>query len=305
MKIESISEEYALYNGDCVELIKQVPSESVGLSVFSPPFPGMYAYTDSPRDMGNCEGIEEMIGHFGFLVPELLRVLMPGRNVACHITQSPAFKWMDGYVGLKDFRGEVIRLFESHGFIYYGEVIIDKCPQVKAARTNDATLQMKTFCTDSSKLRPALADILLIFKKPGDNPSAVVAGTHPKYPDVHGWLTPEQWIRWAHPVWYDIKETKVLDVRKGKDGDDEKHLCPLQLEVIERSVLLWSAPGDVVLSPFLGIGSEGYESVRLGRKFIGFELKPSYFRVACENLASAVARRESGSLLEVVNDAID
>jgi hypothetical protein len=292
-----VTEEYAAYMGDCVELVRQIPDDSVGLSVFSPPFPGMYAYTDSPRDMGNCEDIDQMIGHFGFLVPGLLRALMPGRNVACHITQSPAFKWCDGYVGLKDFRGKTISLFESHGFIYYGEVVIDKCPQLKAARTNDSTLQMKTFCSDASKLRPALADILLIFKKPGDNTVPVPAGTHAAHPDAHGWLTPDQWIKWARPVWGDIKESKVLQTRAAKDDGDEKHLCPLQLEVIERSVLLWTNPGEIVLSPFMGIGSEGYESIRLGRKFVGFELKPSYFRVACENLASAVEKRQYGSLI--------
>ncbi len=284
-----VEENYAAYCGDSVELIEGIPDNSIGLSVFSPPFPGMYAYSNSARDMGNCATIDQMLAQFRFLGRALLRPTMPGRRACCHLTQVPAFKWADGYLGLKDFRGRTIELMESEGWIYYGEVCINKCPQVKAARTNDSTLQMKTFVSHGEKLRPALADYILFFMKPGDSPEPIKCGTHPKYPDATGWLTPEQWIEWAHPVWNDIRETNVLNVTAARDPEDEKHLCPLQLDVIERCVLLWSNPGDVVFSPFMGIGSEGYVALNHGRRFIGFELKPSYYKVACHNLAVAAS----------------
>lgn len=287
------TDEYTAHLGDSIEVLDTIPDESIGLQVFSPPFPGMYAYSDSPRDIGNCADIDEMIEHFRFMIPKLFRVLMQGRNCCVHLTQSPVFKWMEGYIGLKDFRGKTIAAFEDAGFIYYGEACIDKCPQVKAARTKDATLQMKSFCKDSSILRPALADYMLLFKRPGENADPVRAGTHPNYPDARGWLTPEQWILWARPVWGDIRETNVLNVKAGKDPEDEKHLCPLQLDAIERCVLLWSNPGDTVLSPFMGIGSEGYVALKNNRRFTGIELKPSYFRVAVANLDAAIRERES------------
>lgn len=302
---EFIAENYAAYNGDCVQLIQSLPSDSIGLSVFSPPFPGMYAYTNMPNDMGNCASIEEMLTHFNFLIPELLRVTQPGRRACVHLTQSPRFKYLDGYVGLKDFRGMTIQSFEDRGWIYYGEVCIDKCPQLKAMRTKDSTLAMRTFCHNSERLRPALADYVLFFTKPGECEHPIHAGKHPKYPQAKGWLTPEEWIRWAHPVWYDVEETRVLNVRQAKDADDEKHLCPLQLDVIERCIKLWSAPGDTVLSPFMGIGSEGYGALTLGRKFIGFELKDSYFRCALENLADAdrAARLDNADLFTLSGTA--
>ena len=298
-----ITEHYAWYQGDCVELIDGVPSDSVGLSVFSPPFPGMYAYTDSPRDMGNVKSLDEILANFRFLVnkDKLLRVVMPGRNCCVHLTQVPAFKGADGYIGMKDYRGETIKLFESCGWIYYGEVCIDKDPQVKAQRTKDASLQFKSLANDSSRMRMALADYILIFKKPGDNTVPIRAGVSKKYANENGWITNEEWIEWAAPVWYrqtrdypgGIRETDVLNVRCAREDKDEKHLCPLQLGVIERCVKLWSAPGEVVLSPFGGIASEGYQSIVLNRKFIGFELKQSYWRTGAENLELAVRRAKS------------
>jgi hypothetical protein len=293
-----VTGDFAAYNGDSIEVVEGIPNDSIGLSVFSPPFPGMYAYTNSPRDIGNCQDIDQMLAQFRFLSRAMLPKMMPGRRACVHMCQVPAFKWADGYVGIKDFRGRLIELMESEGWIYYAEVCIDKCPQLKAARTKDATLQMKTFCSNAEKLRPALADYLLMFTRPGECPEPIKAGTHPHHPGASGWLTSEQWISWAHPVWGDIRESRVLNnFRDGKEGDDEKHLCPLQLDVIERCVLLWSNPGDVVFSPFMGIGSEGFESVRLGRKFIGIELKPSYFKVAVSNLHHAVRVRCGGELL--------
>lgn len=282
--------------GDSVEHIKRVRDNSIGLSVFSPPFPGMYAYTDHKEDVGNCSGIDELINHFGFMVPDLLRITMPGRSCCIHLTQMPVFKGRDGHVGLKDFRGRVISLMEENGWLYYGEVTIDKDPQVKASRTKDHSLLFKTLGTDSSDCRMALADYVLQFKKPGENTVPIPSGQHPRWNPDGGWITPDEWIEWAAPVWYrktpdypgGIKETDVLNnYRIGRENQDERHICPLQLGVIERAVKLWSAPGDTVFSPFAGIGSEGYVSLGFDRKFIGIELKESYFRVACENLARA------------------
>lgn len=296
---------YSAYQGDCVELIRELPADSVGLSVFSPPFPGMYAYTDSERDMGNCRSIEEMMAHFRFLIPELLRVTLPGRCCVMHIAQEPVFQWRDGYSGLRDFRGELIRAMTADGWIWRSERFIDKDPQLKAARTKDTGLAMKTAAKDSARLTGVMPDILLQFVKPGDNPipiRALIDHTDPKLHNPDGWLTREEWIEWASAIWWNakrgtpdggIRESDVLDgVKAAKDADDEKHLCPLQLGVIERCVKLWSAPGDLVLSPFMGIGSEGFKALELGRMFVGFELKPSYFRVACENLAAAAATRQ-------------
>lgn len=286
---------WTLYNGDCVTEMRHVADESVGLEVFSPPFPGMYAYTDSPFDMGNVKNTGEMIEQFRFLIPELLRVLMPGRSCAVHLTQGVAFKAHDGYIGIKDFRGDVIRAFEEAGFIYYGEVAIDKDPQVKAIRTKDAGLLFKSLATDSSRMHMALADYLLQFRKPGENRVPIRAGISEKYGNASGWITSEEWIEWAAPVWYragdgypgGIRETDVLNVRAARDEKDERHLAPLQLGVIERAVKLWSAPGETVLSPFAGIGSEGHVALQNLRRFIGIELKRSYFETAKVNLAAA------------------
>jgi DNA modification methylase len=281
--------------GDCVERLADVEDESVGLSVFSPPFPTMYTYTDSARDMGNVRDVREMIAHYEFLLPELMRVLMPGRTVAVHLAQAQARK-VDGLeVGLIDFRGETIAAMQRAGFTFYGEVTIDKNPQVKAVRTKDRGLLFKSLATDAANMRMAQADYLLQFRKPGENPHPIRAGISEKYGNTDGWITPEEWITWAAPVWYratdllpdGIRETDVLNVSAARDEQDERHLCPLQLGVIERAVKLWSAPGEMVLSPFAGVGSEGYESLRLGRRFTGVELKRSYFQTACANLTRA------------------
>ena len=293
---------WKLMLGDSVERIKEVPDNSVGLSVFSPPFPGMYAYTNSTRDMGNVRSQGEMVKQFSYLAGELLRVVMPGRNCCVHLTQGVAFKGTDGYIGIKDFRGAMIECMESAGWVYYGEVCIDKDPQVKALRTKDTALMFKTLAKDSARMHMALADYLLQFKKPGDNPEPIKASTKVKtstgaqYGDSEGWITPDEWIRWARPVWYGydadmangIKETDVLgNYRHGRHDDDEKHICPLQLGVIERAVKLWSNPGDLVFSPFAGIGSEGYKALQLRRRFVGCELKRSYWELACKNLETA------------------
>lgn len=305
MATEVITDDYAIYQGDCVECIKMLPDDSIGMSVFSPPFPGMYAYTDSERDMGNCTSLDEMLGHMKFMLPDLHRVIMPGRSVYIHLTQEPIFQWQEGYSGLRDFRGEVIRAMQEVGFILRSERMIDKDPQLKAARTKDAGLAMKSGAKDSARWTGTMADYLLQFTKRGDNPvpiRALIDHDNPAMRNPDGWITKQEWIWWASCVWWNskrhtpdggISETDVLrNFTQGKDDKDEKHLCPLQLGVIERCVKISSAPGDTVLSPFLGIGSEGYMSVKLGRKFVGFELKPSYFDVAARNLADAVRARD-------------
>lgn len=302
--------DWTLYLGDSVEMIDRVESGSVGLSVFSPPFPGMYVYSNSERDMGNVSDIDQMIAQFAYLMgpDKLLRTMMPGRSCCIHLTQAVAFKGTDGYIGIKDFRGKVISMMESLGWVYYGEVTIDKDPQVKAIRTKDAGLLFKSLASDSSRMHMALADYLLQFRAPGDNPAPIRAGISSRYDNVDGWITSDEWIEWAAPVWYrqtkdypgGIRETDVLNVAVAREADDERHLCPLQLGVIERAVKLWSAPGDLVLSPFAGIGSEGYQSLLLNRRYVGIELKASYYETAKRNLAAAVSKRQQSTLFSDV-----
>jgi DNA modification methylase len=300
---------WTLYLGDCVEVTKKVDTESVDLSVFSPPFPGMYTYSNSVRDIGNAKGIDDLMAHFGYLAPELLRITRPGRSAFVHLTQYVAHINSDGFAGLKDFRGRTIEMMQDAGWRYYGEITIDKNPQVKAIRTKDRGLLFKTLATDSSMMHVALPDWVLHFRKDGDNASPIRAGVSEKYGNPSGWVTQEEWIRWARPVWYaqdwspdgdGISETDVLNVTVARESADERHICPLQLPVIERIVKLWSAPGEVVFSPFAGIGSEGHEAVRLERRFVGIELKESYWRTASRNLAHAEATLDHRSLFSAV-----
>jgi DNA modification methylase len=259
--------------------------------------------------MGNVSDIDQMITQFGFLMApdKLMRTLKPGRSCCIHLTQAVAFKGTDGYIGIKDFRGKVIDMMESQGWVYYGEVCIDKDPQVKAIRTKDAGLLFKSLATDSSRMHMALADYLLQFRKPGDNAEPIRAGISPKYKNTDGWITADEWIEWAAPVWYrqtkdypgGIRETDVLNVAVAREADDERHLCPLQLGVIERAVKLWSNPGDVVLSPFAGIGSEGYVALKHNRKYIGMELKASYYNTAIRNLKTAESELRQNTLFDV------
>jgi superfamily II DNA or RNA helicase len=298
--------------GDSIDTTKSIKTDSVGLIVYSPPFPGMYVYSNTPRDIGNVRDMKEMIKHYKFLLPELYRILMPGRNCCVHLTQGVSFKHTDGHAGLKDFRGAVIKAHEKAGFIYYGEVCIEKNPQLKAIRTKDHGLLFKTLSIDSAACRMALADYVLQFKKPGDNPIPIRAGkgNSAKTKNEKGWLTNEEWIKWASPVWYmnsedapdGIRESDVLNVSRARDEKDEKHLCPLQLSVIERCIKLWSNPGEIVYDPFTGIGSTGYEAIKHGRQFAGGELKQSYFNVAISNLKEAEKLLDQGDLLTWRND---
>ena len=302
---------WEMWRGDSIELADKLKSDSVGLSIFSPPFPGMYVYTNNAADVGNSKTIEELMEHFKFLMPKILAATMPGRSCLVHLCQGVAFKWIDGYIGVKDFRGAVIKAMEDAGWIYYGETTIDKNPQIKAIRTKDQGLLFKTLSKDASNLHCALADYLIQFRKPGENPKPIKAGISEKYNKGHGWITADEWIRWARPVWYaddwapngdGISETKVLNVRQAKDANDEKHLCPLQLGVIERGIKLWSNPNDLVFSPFAGIGSEGYKAIQLGRRFVGIELKESYYRAAVRNLQNVTCQ---GGLFDTMENCHD
>lgn len=279
------TESYHMMLGDSCERLAEVATDSVGLSVYSPPFANLYTYSDSPRDLGNSSGLDEFVEHYAFIIREMLRVTMPGRINAVHCQQLTRTKASFGYVGLHDFRGDIIRAHMDAGWIFHGEVTIDKCPQAQAIRTKSQSLMFTTLHKDSSKSRPALADYLLLFRKPGDNPVAVDT-------DVDN----ETWIEWARPIWRGIRETNTLNTHVAKDDKDERHICPLQLDLIERAIRLWSNRGEVVLSPFAGIGSEGVVSVEHHRKFIGCELKPSYWRTAVENLKAAEAQRDTPRL---------
>lgn len=278
--------------GDSCERLAEVPDESVGLSVFSPPFESLYTYSPTERDLGNSASSGEFWDHFSWISSNLLRVLKPGRLAAVHVQQLPTTKTVDGFIGMRDFRGATIAHFISQGFIYHGEICIDKDPQAQAIRTKAKSLMFVQLHKDSSWMRPALADYILLFRKPGDNPE----------PIVNEWVSNEDWIAWARPIWYNIRESDTLNVAEARSNDDERHIAPLQLETIRRAVLLWSNPGDTVLSPFGGIASEGYVSLREGRQFVGIELKPEYFRVGVRNLRRAEQERDSGTLLDLLID---
>lgn len=281
------NDHYTLMLGDSCERMAEIPDDSVDLSVFSPPFQSLYTYSPTERDLGNSRNAGEFYQHFNYIIDHLLRVTKHGRNVCVHVQQIGATLGHDGFIGLKDFRGEVIQAFCEGGWVYHGEVCIDKDPQVQAIRTKSKSLLFVQLHKDSSWSRPGLADYIIIFRKPGEN--AV-----PIKPDI----TNEEWIRWARPIWYDIKETDTLNVAEGRDQNDERHVCPLQLGTIERCIRLWSNPGETILSPFAGIGSEGYEALKRGRKFIGIELKPSYWYAAQKNLERILRQRTQTSLFE-------
>lgn len=275
-----MGENYALYNGDCVEVLREIPAQSVHYSIFSPPFASLYTYSNSPRDMGNCRTNEEFFDHFAFLVTELKRVMRPGRNVSFHCMLFPASKERDGFIGLKDFRGDLIRAFQAQGFIFHAETVIWKDPVTQMQRTKALGLLHKSVRENSAMCRMGIPDYLVTMRTPGDQLDRVTH-TREDYPV-------DQWQQVASPVWMDINPSDTLQYQSAREHDDERHICPLQLEVIRRGVDLWTNPGDVVLSPFAGIGSEGHVSLRMGRKFIGIELKESYYQQAARNLQAAL-----------------
>jgi DNA modification methylase len=283
--------QYAIVNGDSCTDLAQFPDESADLIVYSPPFSSLYTYSDDPRDVSNNDGHEDFFRHYGFIIDETLRLLKPGRIAAVHCMQVLMSKAMHGERGLFDFRAEIVRRHVEAGFTYRGEVTIDKCPQAQAIRTKSMDLMFVTLNKDSSKSRPALADYLLLFAKPGDNAVPV---------DATGEVDNDQWIEWARPIWRGIRETHVLNGKHAREEADERHLNTLQLDLIDRAVKLWSNPGETVLSPFMGIGSEGYQAITLGRKFIGCELKESYFAQAADNLATLVQTMSNPTLMDEV-----
>lgn len=282
--------DWTLMLGDSCERLADVETGSVGLSVFSPPFASLYTYSNSERDLGNSPDYGSFFDHFRFIIDELLRVSMPCRRACVHVQQVTTTKATHGKIGWRDFRADTVRAFVDAGWIYDGEVVIDKDPQAQAIRTKSKALMFVQKNKDSAWSRPAMADYVLLFRAPGEN-------AEPIKNDVSN----EEWIKWARPIWYDIRETETLNARAGTQAKDERHICPLQLETIERCVRLWSNPGDLVLSPFAGIGSEGYEAVKRGRRFVGIELKESYWRAAVTNLRDAESCR-GGDLFSGVHD---
>lgn len=273
MTAEAISDNWTMILGDSCERMSEIPSDSVDLSVYSPPFAMLFTYSDSDRDLGNSESREEFFEHYGYIIRENLRITKPGRIACIHVQQLTTTKATHGYQGLTDFRGDVIRAYLDAGWIFHGEVTVNKDPQAQAIRTKAQALMFVTKNRDSSMTRPALADYLLLFRKPGDNGVPIKN-------DVSN----EEWIDWAQPVWWNIRETRTLNATVARDAADERHICPLQLDFIERCVRLWSNPGETVFTPFAGIGSEVYTAVKLGRRGYGIELKPSYWRTAVDNL---------------------
>lgn len=274
--------DWEMRHGDCVEQVAAMDDGSIGYSIFSPPFASLYVYSDDPRDMGNCSGDEEFFQHMAFLIPELYRVLMPGRNLSFHCMNLPLTKERDGVIGIRDFRGALIRSFESAGFVFHSEVCIWKDPVTAMQRTKAIGLLYKQLKKDSCMSRQGIPDYLVTMRKPGENPERV--GKDEKSFPV------SMWQEWASPVWHDINASETLQRASAREEEDERHICPLQLEVIRRGIRLWSNHGDTVLSPFAGIGSEGYIALQLKRKFVGVELKKSYFDQACANLESLSAQ---------------
>lgn len=284
---QQFGEQWALYNGDCIEVMKGLPAQSVGLVVTSIPFSNLYCYSPSERDLGNVRNDVEFWEHFRFVSEGLRRVMMPGRQVCVHVQNLLTFTTRDGVTGRKDFRGDCIRHFQEAGFVYHSEICIDKNPQAQAIRNHPKGLLFVQLERDSSWMWQAQADYICVFRTPGSNPEPVKAD-----------VTHEEWITWARPVWADIRETDVLPAKEAKDNDDERHLCPLQLGVIRRCVRLWTNQGDVVMDPFNGIGSTGFEAMQCGRRYIGIELKGSYYRVAVRNLQEAERLAKSPTLFD-------
>jgi len=295
---QAFGENWAMYHGDCIETIKGMPENSLHYSIFSPPFASLFTYSDSDRDLGNSKTHDEFSQHFLYFAPELFRVTMTGRLVSFHCMNLPATIMHDGFIGMKDFRGDLIRVFEAAGFIYHSEVCIWKDPLVQATRTKVLSLAHKQISKDSSRCGQGFPDYIVTMRKPGDNPEPISHGRG--FEQYYGEL-PEPtekktdnprtnkyshkvWQRYASPVWFDIDQTDTLNVRMARDKNDERHICPLQLGTIARCLELWSNPGDTVLDPFAGIGSTGYQAVEMGRKFIGIELKTSYYNQAVNYL---------------------
>jgi DNA modification methylase len=304
-----LTNDYAIYHADTVEVAQGLPDNSVGFSVFSPPFESLYTYSNSDRDMGNSKDSGQFWQQYLYLIKEQFRVMKPGRIIAIHCMNLPTSKQNDGFIGIRDFRGEIIKAYQDAGFVYHSEVVIWKDPVTAMQRTKALGLLHKTIKKDSAMSRMGIPDTMIMMRKAGDNPEPIsgsftyYVGTEPAPgfkrhqwdDDRECWMVVDGsdstsidvWQRYASPIWMDINQSDTLNFREGRDSDDERHICPLQLDVIQRCLQLWSNPGDVVWSPFMGIGSEGYMSLKAGRKFVGAELKESYFKLAQRNMESA------------------
>lgn len=303
-----ITDSYSIYHADTIEVAKSLPDNSVHFSVFSPPFETLYTYSNSDRDMGNSKSSDEFWTHYRFLIAEQFRVMKPGRLVAIHCMNLPTSKQNHGFIGIRDFRGELIRAYSDAGFYYHSEVCIWKDPVVAMQRTKALGLLHKQLKKDSALSRQGIPDYLVVIRKPGDNDEPItgaldhfVGDDEPanfkpvEYDDGRRAYVPANdnatpidiWQRYASPIWMDISQTNTLQYQTARDNDDERHICPLQLDVIERAMQLWSQPGEVVWSPFMGIASEGYIAIQQNRKFIGAELKASYFQLAKRNMELA------------------
>lgn len=286
---QASGENWVAYNGDSAEVLQGIPSESVDLAVYSPPFQDLFTYSSSERDLGNCRTKEEFFEQYGFIIREMFRTTKPGRINCVHTMDLPALQMKDDYIGLKDFPGDVIRAHEKAGFIFHGWALVAKNPQAQAIRVKARGLAFGQLRRDSALSRPALLDRVLFFIKPGQNQV-------PVHPVEHGDIDNETWIDWAGGLWLGISESDTLQYTTARDPEDEKHICPLQLGTIERCVKLYSNPGETVLTPFLGIGSEAYIALKFGRRAIGIELKESYFRIAVKNLESISIQKKAVDL---------
>lgn len=279
-----ITDNFALYNGDSCEIMTDIPSDSVHYEIFSPPFASLYTYSNSDRDLGNCKSDEEFFEHFEYIAKELYRVLKPGRLMSFHCMNLPTSKERDGYIGIKDFRGDLIKLFQNMGFIYHSEVCIWKDPVIAMQRTKALGLLHKQIKKDSAMSRQGIPDYLVTMRKPGTNDEPV-SHTNESFPvDI--------WQKYASPIWTDINPSDTLQKKSCRDEKDEKHICPLQLTVIRRGINLWTNQGDIVLTPFMGIGSEAVTALELGRKAIGIELKSSWYSQAVKNCEGVTASEQ-------------
>lgn len=319
---QTSGKDWTLWNGDCVEVSRGLPDDSVHLTVYSPPFESLYTFSDDPRDMSNCTDKATFWTHYKFLIDEVFRATKPGRIVCVHCMQLPTSKTRDGFIGIRDFRGEIVRAHMDAGFYFHSEVMIRKDPVAAMQRSKSIGLLHKQVCKDSTISRMALADYIVVFRKPGDN-AEPVSGPFDAYygnettPDgalksesnfrgiSHDkpgdpWYSVAVWQRYAESVWMDIAQGDVLNRKEARDEPDEAHISPLQLTVIRRCVDLWSNPGDVVFSPFAGIGSELYVALQMGRRAIGAELKASYYKQALKNLRSAETKSGDTSLLAIM-----
>lgn len=292
---QTIQERFSAYHGDCVEVIQGIPDNSIHYTIFSPPFESLYTYSNSERDFGNCASSEDFHTQFQYLITELYRITMPGRLLSFHCMNLPTSKQNHGYIGIRDFRGELIREFIDAGWIYHSEVCIWKDPVTAMQRTKALGLLHKQIKKDSCMSRQGIPDYLVTMRKPGDNPERVTH-TNETFPV-------SLWQRYASPVWMDINPSNTLQKESARANEDERHICPLQLDVIERAIELWTNPNDIVFSPFMGIGSECYQALKMGRRAVGIELKDSYYHVATHNLSAAVKITEQDNLFDIADMA--